>query len=136
MKTGVYPMKVKLKLFFKWGIEFEEPYVVPEQADRQVDYAYKDEIIKAILLKYNTDILADDREDVPYSEVGGMPHEQKEEHFHTEQEQITDDLELPEDRPKSAVVTDLNKPKTVESIEQMRQEEERYAKRMKEYEGA
>ena len=24
MKTGFYPMKVKLKLFFKWGIQFEE----------------------------------------------------------------------------------------------------------------
>ena len=30
MKTGFYPMKVKLKLFFKWGIRFDEehPYVL------------------------------------------------------------------------------------------------------------
>lgn len=34
MKTGFYPMKVKLKLFFKWGIRFDEehPYSVPDQA--------------------------------------------------------------------------------------------------------
>ena len=32
MKTGFYPMKVKLKLFFKWGIHFDEehPYTVSE----------------------------------------------------------------------------------------------------------
>ena len=28
MKTGAHPMKVKLKLFFKWGITFGEPYTV------------------------------------------------------------------------------------------------------------
>ena len=27
-KMGVYPMKVKLQLFFKWGIKFEEAYAV------------------------------------------------------------------------------------------------------------
>lgn len=32
MKTGFYPMRVKLKLFFKWGIEFEEQYQVAEMA--------------------------------------------------------------------------------------------------------
>lgn len=33
MKSGFYPMKVKLKLFFKWGIKFDEdhPYTVPGQ---------------------------------------------------------------------------------------------------------
>ena len=32
MKTGVHPMKVKLKLFFKWGIQFDEehPYTVED----------------------------------------------------------------------------------------------------------
>ena len=36
MKTGFYPMKVKLKLFFKWGIRFDEehPYSVPDQGNR------------------------------------------------------------------------------------------------------
>ena len=36
MKTGFYPMKVKLKLFFKWGIQFDEknPYAVADQGNR------------------------------------------------------------------------------------------------------
>ena len=46
MKTGVHPMKVHLKLFFKWGIEFDEdnPYTVPENGNRKVEYAEKQEI--------------------------------------------------------------------------------------------
>ena len=39
MKTGFYPMRVKLKLFFKWGIEFEEQYQVAENGNRNVQYA-------------------------------------------------------------------------------------------------
>ena len=31
MKTGAHPMKVKLKLFFQWGISFGEPYTVPDK---------------------------------------------------------------------------------------------------------
>lgn len=54
MKTGFYPMKVKLKLFFKWEIEFEEPYVVKENGNRQVRYANKDEMINAINCKYSS----------------------------------------------------------------------------------
>lgn len=38
MKTGFYPMKVKLKLFFKWGIQFEEEYAVAEHGNRRVAY--------------------------------------------------------------------------------------------------
>lgn len=43
MKTGVHPMRVHLKLFFKWGIEFddEHPYTVPGQGTREVRYADK-----------------------------------------------------------------------------------------------
>ena len=37
MKTGFYPMKVKLKLFFKWGIKFEEQYEVMENGNREVN---------------------------------------------------------------------------------------------------
>ena len=39
MKTGVHPMRTKLQLYFKWGIKFEEPYQVPERAQREVYYA-------------------------------------------------------------------------------------------------
>lgn len=37
-KTGVHPMKVKLRLFLDWGIRFGMPYEVPEKAQRFVAY--------------------------------------------------------------------------------------------------
>ncbi len=54
MKAGVHPMRVHLKLFFKWGIEFddEHPYAVPDQGNREVKYADKKEIQDGILEKY------------------------------------------------------------------------------------
>lgn len=48
MKTGAYPMKVRLKLFFQWGIEFGEPYQVPDQGSRPVRYASRVELMEAI----------------------------------------------------------------------------------------
>lgn len=57
MKTGYHPMKVKLRLFFKWGITFGDPYVVTEKANRIVAYADKKEIEEGILEKYRPDIL-------------------------------------------------------------------------------
>ena len=48
MKTGLHPMKVKLRLFLDWGITFGKPYEVPEQAERPVHYASKRELIMAI----------------------------------------------------------------------------------------
>ncbi len=57
MKTGFYPMKVKLKLFFKWGIQFEEEYVVTEHGNRKVAYAEKKEIIEGIRNKYQLEWL-------------------------------------------------------------------------------
>ena len=36
MKTGFYPMKVRLRLFFEWGIQFEEEYRVEEHGNRKV----------------------------------------------------------------------------------------------------
>ena len=56
MKTGFYPMKVKLKLFFEWGIKFEEPYTVSENGNRPVRYANKKEIIDSILENYLIEI--------------------------------------------------------------------------------
>ena len=53
MKTGTYPMMVKLKLFFKWGIVFpKEVYTVADKGNRKVIYADKKEIEKAIEQKY------------------------------------------------------------------------------------
>lgn len=55
MKTGVHPMRVKLKLFYKWGIKFNEyePYSVADNGDREVKYADKKEIIDGIVQKYH-----------------------------------------------------------------------------------
>ena len=59
MKTGFHPMKVKLKLFFKWGIKFneDEPYTVTDNGGREVEYAEKQEIIDGIVEKYHSDWL-------------------------------------------------------------------------------
>ena len=52
MKTAHHPIKVKLKLFFKWGITFGEPYVFAERGNRKVHYADRQSLIAAILEKY------------------------------------------------------------------------------------
>ena len=54
MKTGTHPMRTKLQLYFKWGIKFEEPYQVPERAQREVYYAGKEELLMNIKRKSMT----------------------------------------------------------------------------------
>ena len=56
-------MKVKLRLFFDWGIRFEEPYILQEQGNRTVAYAKKDELENAILVKYRPDVLEQREQD-------------------------------------------------------------------------
>ena len=67
MKTGVYPMKVRLKLFFKWGIKFHEEYAVEENGNRKVAYAEKQEIMDGIIQKYHPDWMT--CEDIPSSDM-------------------------------------------------------------------
>ncbi len=52
MKTGTHPMISKLKLYFKWGIQFGEPYLLPDKGARTVSYMERDELIRAIEIKY------------------------------------------------------------------------------------
>lgn len=54
LKTGVRPFVSRLKLFFKWGIQFDEtdPYVIGSHAAREVKYADKEKIEAAIIEKY------------------------------------------------------------------------------------
>ena len=52
MKTGSHPMKTKLKLFFKWGIQFGEPLQMPDLGKRPVQYASREELEAAILKAY------------------------------------------------------------------------------------
>lgn len=47
-KTGCNPMKTKLELFFKWGIQLDEEYEVSKNEMRRVSYAGKDELIEEI----------------------------------------------------------------------------------------
>ncbi len=63
MKTGVHPMRVKLKLFFKWGIKFDEdnPYTVTDHGGREVQYAEKKEIMDGIIRKYHPDWIVKDK---------------------------------------------------------------------------
>ena len=53
MKTGTHPMRTKLQLYFKWGISFEEPYQVPERANREVYYAGKEELLMNIRKEFS-----------------------------------------------------------------------------------
>ncbi len=50
MKTGTHPFISKLKLFFKWGIDFDtEKYTVEDKGTRKVHYTNKDIIEENIL---------------------------------------------------------------------------------------
>ena len=56
-RTGVKPMKTKLHLFFEWGIELNEKYPLREAIVRKVVYADKNTIEKAILKKYDEEVM-------------------------------------------------------------------------------
>lgn len=74
MKTGFHPMKVKMKLFFKWGITFDEknPYVTTEHGARQVQYACKGDIETAINEIYGKKV---EPKPEPEDNGGGKPQQ-------------------------------------------------------------
>ena len=82
MKTGAHPMKVRLKLFFDWGISFGEPYTVKENANRKVEYAEKKELIEKIVEKY-CPALKDETEEKAKSRggIGGQSQVESRRHF-------------------------------------------------------
>ena len=45
-------MKTRFQLFRKWGITFGEAYQLEEHTARKVEYASKEDLIKAIFEKY------------------------------------------------------------------------------------
>lgn len=60
MKTGFYPMQVRLKLFFKWGIVFSrDPYIVPDKGNRKVSYANKSNLEDNIIMLYAVSSVGD-----------------------------------------------------------------------------
>ena len=52
MKTGTHPMISKLKLYFKWGITFGEPFLLDDKAARAVSYSGRGKLMEAVLKKY------------------------------------------------------------------------------------
>jgi type IV secretion system protein VirD4 len=72
MKTGVHPMRVRLRLFLDWGIRFREPYQVPERAQRAVSYASKRELEQAILRRHRAERAVCDPISAPPSPAYGV----------------------------------------------------------------
>lgn len=52
MKTGTHPMISPMKLYFQWGIHFEEPYILPDRGARAVSYMEWDALCKAVEMQY------------------------------------------------------------------------------------
>ncbi len=72
MRTGTHPMISKLKLFFKWGIRFEEEYRLPDKTARNVSYKERDELIRDIEIKYTQK-----KKDMPPVELEVTEYEQE-----------------------------------------------------------
>lgn len=89
MKTGAHPMKVRLKLFFEWGISFGEQYTVKENANRKVEYAEKKELVEKIVEKY-CPYLKDETEEKSKTRGGIGGQSQVESRRHFEPERKTD----------------------------------------------
>ena len=73
-KTGQHPMRTRLRLFLEWGISFEDPYIVPERADRAVAYANREDLERN-LPQSNKAENADMRGTYAVSGRGGIAHE-------------------------------------------------------------
>ena len=87
MKTGTHPFVSKLKLFFKWGIEFDtEKYTVPDKGARKVSYTNK-EIIENNMLKQYPDSYYPPSRSASRSASGGQALSQSNEPLFREPEQ-------------------------------------------------
>ena len=88
MKTGAHPMKVKLKLFFKWGIVIDDknPYTVQENGNREVKYADKKEITDGVIQKYHPDWLVVPSDEGNGGGLGIAPPHQEQSQSHEPQE--------------------------------------------------
>lgn len=51
-KTGAYPMKTIMRLFFEWGIVLDKNYTLPKSIVREICYADKEKVESAIVKKY------------------------------------------------------------------------------------
>ena len=119
MKTGFYPMKVKLKLFFKWGIEFEEQYQIAENGNREVHYANRSELFNNIIQTYCPHHLEQTVTDSDFDEASGEK-KKKNENLKTspnaEQTECEDIVDA--DEPTSAQQDEPTKEPENSSLEQ------------------
>lgn len=119
MKTGFYPMKVKLKLFFKWDIEFEEQYQIAENGNREVHYANRSELFNNIIQTYCPHYLEQTVTDSDFDEASGEK-KKKNENLKTspnaEQTECEDIVDA--DEPTSAQQDEPTKEPENSSLEQ------------------
>ena len=82
MKTGVHPMRVRLKLFYEWGIQFDKdnPYTVTDNGGRKVEYAEKQEIIEGIMKKYRAKEYEEMKEAEAAATAGVQDQEESQSH--------------------------------------------------------
>ena len=78
LKTGVHPFLSRLKLFFKWGIQFDDanPYTAADHGSREVKYADKETIEAAIVEKF-PDVQPPEPEQRPAPQPQSAPHRKK-----------------------------------------------------------
>lgn len=126
MKTGFYPMKVKLKLFFKWGIKFEEKYEVMENGNREVHYANRSELFNNIIQKYYPHYLEQPATDSDFDEASSEK-KKKNENLKTspnaEQTECEDIVDAGE--PTSAQQDEPTKEPENSSVEQNKNKQEK-----------
>lgn len=67
MKTGTHPMISPLKLYFKWGISFEEPYIPEDRGARTAAYMSYEKLIREAEIQYpqNKKEICEDEEKPP-----------------------------------------------------------------------
>lgn len=128
MKTGFYPMQVRLKLFFKWGIEFpDKPYVVPEHGNRTVCYVNRRDIEFAIKIAYPKEVPLDRK--APEHSVGEKKDfdkiEQSSGHnsdrVNTEKESVP--VKMPRHLPRTPKEIDEEEEKRRQAVSEARNEE-------------
>ncbi len=119
MKTGFYPMKVKLKLFFMWDIRFEEKYQVAENSNRKVEYANRAEIINSIIETYHSELMEnpapetnDSNNDSDKKQHGNI-RTTPDSDIESTDNQLEPEENLSEDEPKKNINNSMNKKKAV-----------------------
>ena len=101
-KTGEHPIKVKLKLFFEWGIEFnKEPFVLPLRDASDIHYATKTKLIESIKAKYPKDNDEPNSNDIPPTSFK-VDHVMSERNFpHDESRKLEKELKKDPDEEQS-----------------------------------